>query len=83
MTAKRLEKQEHAKKLLQEMMTEKGRIPHKEDFEPESVSYIKSLLGPWPRALEAAGCKEITEQKIKKRKKRSEKRKLEETDEKA
>lgn len=34
-----------------------GRVPVKSDFTPDDVSRIKSKLGPWPRALEAAGLK--------------------------
>ena len=32
-----------------------GRYPKKSDFTPEQVGWIKSYLGPWPRALEACG----------------------------
>ena len=35
-----------------------GRLPQRSDFSPEQICAIKSLLGPWPRALEAAGLKE-------------------------
>lgn len=34
-----------------------GRLPKKDDFDEISVSKIKGVLGPWPRALEAAGLK--------------------------
>ena len=34
-----------------------GRYPKRSDFTEEEVAYIKSFLGPWPRALEAAGLK--------------------------
>lgn len=34
-----------------------GTLPKKSDFTPEEVMAIKSFLGPWPRALEAAGVK--------------------------
>lgn len=33
------------------------RIPKKEDFDEATRSRIKAFLGPWPRALEAAGLK--------------------------
>ena len=33
------------------------RYPQRSDFEPEEVVAIKAFLGPWPRALEAAGVK--------------------------
>jgi len=36
---------------------ELGRLPNKSDFSGEEVSAIKRVLGPWPRALEAAGLK--------------------------
>ena len=34
-----------------------GRLPKKEDFDEATRSRIKAYLGPWPRALEAAGLK--------------------------
>jgi hypothetical protein len=34
-----------------------GRLPKKEDFDEVTRSRIKAYLGPWPRALEAAGLK--------------------------
>jgi len=37
---------------------ELGRLPKKEDFDVVTLSRIKAFLGPWPRALEAAGLKE-------------------------
>ena len=36
-----------------------GRLPRKEDFDVVTLSRIKAFLGPWPRALEAAGLKEV------------------------
>ena len=33
------------------------RYPKKDDFSSEEVVMIKAFLGPWPRALEAAGIK--------------------------
>ena len=33
------------------------RYPCRSDFSDEQVNAIKSFLGPWPRALEAAGLK--------------------------
>ena len=44
--------------LLQKKFQETGRYPKKSDFTDAEVSKIKSYLGPWPRALEAAGVKE-------------------------
>ena len=37
---------------------ELGHRPRKEDFDVGTTARIKSILGPWPRALEAAGLKE-------------------------
>lgn len=34
------------------------RYPKRSDFEEQEVVAIKAHLGPWPRALEAAGIKE-------------------------
>ncbi len=33
------------------------RLPQRSDFEQQQVVAIKAYLGPWPRALEAAGLK--------------------------
>lgn len=33
------------------------RFPCRSDFSEDEVNAIKSFLGPWPRALEAAGLK--------------------------
>ena len=33
------------------------RYPQRSDFEQSEVVAIKAFLGPWPRALEAAGVK--------------------------
>ena len=45
----------------QKCLEEKGenRLPKRGDFSDEEVNAIKSFLGPWPRALEAAGLKEV------------------------
>mgnify|MGYP003310706187 CR=1 FL=1 len=40
-----------------ESLVSQGRYPKRSDFTDEEVAYIKSFLGPWPRALEAAGLK--------------------------
>lgn len=37
-------------------------LPVKEDFTIEELGMIKAYLGPWPRALEAAGLKPEREQ---------------------
>lgn len=43
----------------QKTLTESGitRYPQRSDFADEEVCAIKAFLGPWPRALEAAGLK--------------------------
>ena len=43
---------------LQRKAAELGHLPCKEDFSEVDRSRIKAFLGPWPRALEAAGLKE-------------------------
>ena len=35
-----------------------GRCPKRSDFSGADAGWIKQILGPWPRALEAAGLKE-------------------------
>lgn len=52
------EKKQWAIEQLQEKSTELGRLPKKDDFDVVTLSRIKAFLGPWPRALEAAGLKE-------------------------
>lgn len=47
-----------AQELLRKKSRELGRTPRKEDFDEVTRSRIKAFLGPWPRALEAAGLKE-------------------------
>ena len=42
---------------LQSKQAELGRTPHKADFDEANRARIKAFLGPWPRALEAAGLK--------------------------
>ncbi len=36
-----------------------ARYPRRSDFGESEVAAIKSFLGPWPRALEAAGVKSL------------------------
>lgn len=43
---------------LQERALELRRLPKKDDFDQATRARIKAFLGPWPRALEAAGLKE-------------------------
>ena len=52
---------------LREMSEALGRLPRKSDFDEITRSRIKSFLGPWPRALEAAGLKtpKVQSEKIK------------------
>jgi hypothetical protein len=52
------EKKRWATEQLQEKSKELGRLPKKDDFDVVTLSRIKAFLGPWPRALEAAGLKE-------------------------
>lgn|GEM_PF-142572 len=65
------EKKSWAEELLREKHKELGRLPRKDDFDEPTRSRIKAFLGPWPRALEAAGLKEprMVPEKSKKRKK--------------
>lgn len=66
------EKRLRAKELLNQKAAELGRLPKKDDFDEPTRSRIKAFLGPWPRALEAAGLKEakLLPEKNKKHKKR-------------
>lgn len=52
------EKKSWAEELLRQKNKELGRLPRKDDFDEATRSRIKAFLGPWPRALEAAGLKE-------------------------
>lgn len=65
------EKKNWAVGLLCEKAEELGRLPKKDDFDEITRSRLKAFLGPWPRALEAAGLKEVKDmpKKSKKRKK--------------
>lgn len=53
------EKKEWAAMELQSKAQKLGRLPKKDDFDAVTRSRIKAFLGPWPRALEAAGLKEM------------------------
>ncbi len=57
------EKKAWAEDLLRCKFEELGRLPMKKDFDDVACSQIKAYLGPWPRALEAAGLKEPKEKK--------------------
>ncbi len=52
------DKKQFAILLLQEKAARLGRLPKRSDFSSGEVCLIKQKLGPWPRALEAAGLKE-------------------------
>lgn len=60
-----------AVELLRQKAEDLGRNPKKEDFDETTRARIKAFLGPWPRALEAAGLKAPkSESKSKKKKRR-------------
>ena len=65
------EKKKQATLLLQKKAEEIGRTPKKDDFDDVTVARIKAYLGPWPRALEYAGLKEIKEKPVKSKKRNS------------
>ncbi len=50
-------KKEWAVETLRLKSSELGRLPKKSDFDVVTLSRIKAFLGPWPRALDAAGLK--------------------------
>ena len=52
------EKKAWAEDLLRQKYAELGRLPTKKDLDNATCAQIKAYLGPWPRALEAAGLKE-------------------------
>lgn len=62
------EKKGWAVELLRTKCHETGRMPKKDDFDSVTLSRIKAYLGPWPRALEAAGLKEAAKTKKQKTK---------------
>ena len=57
------EKKAWAEELLRQKHAELGRMPTKKDFDNATCARIKAYLGPWPRALEAAGLNEPKENK--------------------
>ena len=65
------EKKAWAAELLREKSRELARLPHKEDFDEATRARIKAFLGPWPRALEAAGLKESSPKPAKTKKRNS------------
>lgn len=78
------EKKLWAEAVLRQKSIELDRLPRKDDFDEPTRSRIKAFLGPWPRALEAAGLKETRvmpkTDKPKKRKKRTANDKLKRKD---
>lgn len=72
------EKRIWAEELLKNKFKELGRMPKKDDFDEATRSRIKAFLGPWPRALEAAGLKQEKPQNNINHKKRSKSRKQKE-----
>ncbi|MGN0563779.1 MAG: homing endonuclease associated repeat-containing protein [Candidatus Heritagella sp.] len=60
---KREEKREQAIRFLREKERQLGRCPKRHDFSGADAGWIKQILGPWPRALEAAGLKEAPSRK--------------------
>ena len=63
-----MDKKQWAIEMLRSKSSELDRMPKKDDFDEPTRSRIKAYLGPWPRALEAAGLKEITKSSTKSRK---------------
>ncbi len=57
------EKEEWAVRQLQEKSAQLGRLPKKDDFDEATIARIKAFLGPWPRALERAGLKEVRQKR--------------------
>lgn len=60
------EKKQWAIQKLREKNTELGRLPRKSDYDGATCSRIKAFLGPWHRALETAGLREIKRKDLKK-----------------
>ena len=52
------DKKNYALNILRQKYADLGRLPKRSDFDGDTVCFIKQKLGPWPRALEAAGLKE-------------------------
>ena len=65
------EKRAWAIELLQQKSKEIERLPKKDDFDELTRSRIKAFLGPWPRALEAAGLKEAKIKPVKSKKRKA------------
>lgn len=56
-----------------------ARYPKRSDFSPEEVVAVKACFGPWPRALEAAGIKPVSEEKQEAKRRKRVAKKREET----
>ncbi len=65
------EKKAWAAEQLRARQRQLDRLPRKEDFDEATRSRIKAFLGPWPRALEAAGLKEAPPKPVKSKKRRA------------
>lgn len=65
------EKKNLAADILRQKSEELGRVPKKDDFDDVTVARIKAYLGPWPRALEYAGLKEVKEKPVQSKKRKS------------
>lgn len=65
------EKRQWAAETLRRKARQSGALPQKQDFDEVTRSKIKAFLGPWPRALEAAGLKPAAPPKSKRRKRQS------------
>jgi hypothetical protein len=63
-----------ALRILVDKAEELGRIPVKSDLSEEESYLVKSVCGPLPRALEAAGLKEVSEHYKQKQMRRKQKR---------
>ncbi len=68
----RTEKELKAIEILKRKYNELGRLPKKTEFAGNELQFIKSALGPLPRAFEAAGLKEISPMYLEKQKRREE-----------
>ena len=61
---------------LQLKKAEADRLSRKDDFDAAHLSRIKAFLGPWPRALEAAGLKQAPPAPAKEKKRRNKPRQI-------
>lgn len=68
------EKELKAIELLKAKYNELGRLPKRADFVGNELQFVKSALGPLPRAFEAAGLKEVSPMYLDRLKRREEKK---------